>query len=225
MIRFLDFDGVIVDSIGECYMVSKKAYYGHSLFPYAEDKYKEIFYKNRGLVRPAYEYRTLHRAIEFYMQNKSKDVESEFKKNTSKKITIEEDFFEKEFFYVRKLYSSYDFNTWAKMNPLTDFGNILANKHNSDTYIVTTKNRKATEDLLEYYKIGVSGIYTNDEIRQAGSKGNLLNQIMNSQAKKNAIFIDDAVEHLNTVTDGRIKCYFADWGYGVNTEYPVYRWS
>jgi len=225
MIIFLDFDGVIINSIEECYVVSREVYYGHALFAYQEKEYKEVFYKHRGLVGPSYEYRTLHRSIELYLKDNTKDVESEFKKLTLKNTTKEEDFFEKKFFYLRGLYMEKNFDAWLALNPLTKFGETLVNRSNPDIYIVTTKNKEATKALLEYYRIGVGRIYANDEIKQAGSKGNLLSRVMDEASKQDAIFIDDAVQHLNTVADNRIKCFFANWGYGTNNGYPIYKWK
>jgi phosphoglycolate phosphatase-like HAD superfamily hydrolase len=225
MIVFLDFDGVIVDSIQECYMVSKETYYGHARFPYPEEECRELFYKYRGLVRPAYEYRTLHRAIELCMLEKTKHVDDVFKELILKEVGKDEEFFEKEFFYIRSLYRDTNFNSWVPINPLTDFGRTLVNKNNQDTYIVTTKNREATESLLDYYKINVTGIYANDEIKLAGTKGKLINAVMDDKAEVSAVFVDDAVEHLDTVNDNRVECYFADWGYGHNSKYPLYRWE
>ena len=151
--------------------------------------------------------------------------EPEFKKLTLKNTTKEEDFFEKKFFYLRGLYMEKNFDAWLALNPLTKFGETLVNRSNPDIYIVTTKNKEATKALLEYYRIGVGRIYANDEIKQAGSKGNLLSRVMDEASKQDAIFIDDAVQHLNTVADNRIKCFFANWGYGTNNGYPIYKWK
>ena len=100
------------------------------------------------------------------------------------------------------------------MNPLTEFGETLVGKKNLNKYIITTKNREATEVILNYYDISVSKIYTNNDVKSAGSKGSLISKIMNDTNEKQAIFVDDAVEHLDTVDDERVKCYFANWGYG-----------
>ena len=40
----LDFDGVIIDSIEECFQVSKEVYYGFNQFPFDEDLYKSLFF-------------------------------------------------------------------------------------------------------------------------------------------------------------------------------------
>ena len=44
---------------------------------------------------------------------------------------------------------------------------------------------------------------------------------MEKMRENRGIFIDDAVGHLKTVTDKRVECYFADWGYGENDDYNV----
>mgnify|MGYP003974623825 len=41
---------------------------------------------------------------------------------------------------------------------------------------------------------------------------------------KKAILIDDAVEYLDSVKEARVKFFFADWDYGVNSFYDVYRY-
>jgi phosphoglycolate phosphatase-like HAD superfamily hydrolase len=224
MINFFDFDGVIVDSIDECYIVSKGVYFGYANFPYDEEEYKALFYKYRGLVRPAYEYMTLHESIEAYLKGKGGDIGELFKKISIAKSDKDKTFYEKEFFYKRSLYQSDDMENWLSMNPIMPFGKTLVGRDNHDVIIVTTKNKEATNILLEHYKIKVNKIYANDEIKCYGSKGLLITHVMDENNIKEAIFLDDAVEHLETVKDNRVACYFADWGYGFNNKYKVYKW-
>ena len=46
---------------------------------------------------------------------------------------------------------------------------------------------------------------------------------MQENIMQDALFLDDAVEHLDTIKDRRVKCFFADWGYGENSSYEVYK--
>ena len=224
MIKFLDFDGVVVDSIEECYLISKSTYFGYASFAHKENDYKKIFYKYRGLVRPAYEYLILHKAIEIFIEDRSQDFEKLFKLININTIEKDKNSFEKEFFYKRSLYQEENLEAWAGLNPLTPFGETLINSNNADVYIVTTKNKAATIALLDYYKIKVSGVYANDEIKSFGSKGKLISALIQEKNYRQAIFLDDAVEHLDTVKDDKVKCFFADWGYGKNTTYEVYEY-
>ena len=223
MLKFLDFDGVIIDSIEECYIISKSVYFGYSFFSHDEIEYKKIFFKYRGLVRPPYEYLILHQAIEIYIQDRDHDFKklfNEILKNISDK---DKQFFESDFFKKRQLFQENDFQAWVNLNPLMPFGKTLIGSNNTDVFIVTTKNKAATIALLDYYKIDVAGIYANDEIKSFGSKGKLIQSLMQENIMQDALFLDDAVEHLDTIKDRRVKCFFADWGYGENSSYEVYK--
>lgn len=220
---FLDFDGVIVDSIDECYVISTETYYGFAKFTYDPEEYKEQFYTYRGLVKPAREYLNLHRAIEERFGGAVENIDGLFHKSV-KQTTIEEsDSFEKKFFFARSQRQNKDFAGWIEMNPLTNFGKTLVGLPNSNVYIVTTKNRMATEAILGHYRIAVAGIYANEEIKSAGSKGTLIRSVLDAMNESEAIFVDDAIEHLDTVNDKRVKCYFAAWGYGENTKYSEFQ--
>jgi phosphoglycolate phosphatase-like HAD superfamily hydrolase len=210
----LDFDGVIIDSIVECFQVSKEVYYGFSQFPFDEDLYKNLFFEFRGLVGPACEYLALHKILE-----KSFINDDDINKNSYEQIKLEIDqdtfdCFEYLFFSTRTYYQKTNFHKWIELNPITDFGKNLISRSNKNVFIVTTKNRIATEALLSHYNISVESIYTNDEIKELGSKGKLISHLIDKEKADEVYFIDDSVVHLDTVNDKRIKCFFADWGYG-----------
>ena len=44
---------------------------------------------------------------------------------------------------------------------------------------------------------------------------------MDLKKENEGVFIDDTVEHLETVSDNRVRWFFADWGYGKNKGYQV----
>jgi len=223
MLILLDFDGVIVDSVRECYVVSKETYYGYVKFPFNEADYRNQFFKYRGLVRPAHEYMCLHRALEAHFNGAVEGVDVLFHRFAEKASSEESESFEEKFFFTRSLYQQRDFQGWIGMNPLTDFGVTLMGASGENVYIVTTKNRQATEAILDYYRISVSGIYANEEIKSAGTKGKLITSILDEKSESEAVFVDDAVEHLDTVEDDRVSCFFANWGYGENSDYIEYR--
>tara|TARA_B100000795_G_scaffold267233_1_gene251677 strand:- start:4501 stop:5190 length:690 start_codon:yes stop_codon:yes gene_type:complete len=217
MIFFLDFDGVIVDSIDECFQVSFKTYYENKIFQYDEEEYKNLFYKNRGLVKPPYEYYILHKSIEnFLASNQKKSVDLIFMESLNQISEKEKEDFENAFFDNRKFLMEQDFESWASMNPLTQFGKKLVKKDNTNIYIVTTKNLEATSALLKHHEIYVEEIYSNKDVKDAETKGNLINHLMIEKKIDNAIFIDDACEHLDSINNSKVQCFFADWGYGKN---------
>jgi phosphoglycolate phosphatase-like HAD superfamily hydrolase len=227
MMTFLDFDGVIIDSIEECYQVSFETYFGYAKASLSTVEYKRQFFNHRGLVGPACEYLSLHRAIEKYCSVATKaeagSIEKMFCQSVKQVSANEADEFEKKFFFARSLYQDRDFSRWIELNPLTEFGKTLVSQTNDNIYIVTTKNKQATEAILGYYRIPVTAIYASEDIKKAGSKGALISKVLDEKTKDEAVFVDDSVAHLHSVNDNRVRCYFAGWGYGENTNYENYK--
>jgi phosphoglycolate phosphatase-like HAD superfamily hydrolase len=229
MMTFLDLDGVIIDSFNECYEVSCETYYAYTKPAFPRDQYKNLFYRYRGLVGPAYQYLSLHRALEKYFFKFSargaEVIPGMFHESVKHVSEDEADAFEKKFFFTRSLYQERDFPAWIALNPLTQFGKSLVKKSNGNIYIVTTKNKQATKAILDYHQIRVMAIYASNDIKKAGSKGALIGKVLDESSETEALFVDDNVDHLNTVKDRRISCYFAAWGYGENTNYQEYKFK
>tara|TARA_Y200000002_G_scaffold373144_1_gene371810 strand:- start:6482 stop:7159 length:678 start_codon:yes stop_codon:yes gene_type:complete len=218
MIYFLDLDGVIIHSIEECYIVSKEVYFKDKNFVYDEKVYKEIFFKYRGIVGPANEFEYLHYLIEKKIVDISYSINSNFKILKLKK----NDDFEKSFFSYREKLIEENFDKWINLNPLTDFGRKLVHRNDLIIYIITTKNRAATKILLDHYNIFYREIFSNEDVKKFKSKGNLIENIIKKYDLKDVIFIDDLVDHLSSAKNLEIKTYFADWGYGENTNFNVF---
>ncbi len=220
---FLDFDGVIADSIDECYLVAKQAYFGFAKLPTDEGNLRGLFVKYRGNVRPVYQYMLLLRAFEVNeFQDDSESILASFltlENNVSEK---EKERFETLFFRAREL-GQVDKTAWLKLNPLTGFGKGLIGRNLDDVYIVTTKDKKSVNLILQEHNIRLSDVFDKQAYREFGDKGKIIKHVMDQNSKYvTGIFVDDAVGHLDAVNDPRITCYFADWGYGENSCYPVF---
>lgn len=216
----LDLDGVIIDSIEECFTNTIITHYGSD---YNNLKVKELFYQYRGIVQPAYEYYFLIMAIEEYLVKEKTPIDLLFIKHRENGITNEAKLFEKQFFLNRQDFQKYNLIKWMDLNPLTNFGKYILNEKSKNIVIVTTKNKDSAEEIIKYYNISTMDIYGDKHVKDAGSKGELLNLILEKSIFPKMIFIDDATEHLDTVNNKNIQCYFADWGYGNNTNYENYR--
>ena len=219
---FLDVDGVIINSIDECYLISSEVYFKDFKSKSSATKTKELFYQHRGLVRPVYQYMILFQAIESVQQGNGSDIEQKFFELDRSSHVDENKKFENLFFGLRKRYQT-DLTSWIKMNPLTPFGQTLKDKKLPDTYFITTKDAVSVNHISKHYNIETGDIFDKEAYSLFGSKGKIITNFLSKQNIYNsAIFVDDAVEHLDTVDDSRIKCYFANWGYGNNRDYPEY---
>jgi phosphoglycolate phosphatase-like HAD superfamily hydrolase len=163
-------------------------------------------------------------SISEFINNNQIDVRDYFTGLKKMRISEEAKNFEIQFFANRRKFQEKNINEWVSLNPLTIFGKYVQKNNPNNMIIVTTKNTDSAKVILQYHQIHPQNIYGNDEVRKAGSKGDLLNTILDKSSLKKMIFIDDATEHLNTVKNQNIQCYFADWGYGEkNNDYISYK--
>jgi len=216
---FLDFDGVVVDSIDECYEVSKHAYFGFAPIR-DEAKVQELYYEHRGMVRPAQEYGCLFDAIVESL-DKGEAVPEIFERirvTKPKRYAL----FEQQFFGYRKELQK-DQAKWLSLHRLTEYGKSLLNQDLSHYMIVTTKNKESVALLNQHYGIDIPDIYDKLDYRKQGSKGAILDAILDQNpAIEGGIFVDDAAEHLESVTNPKIKPLFCPWGYGENTHFEEF---
>jgi hypothetical protein len=215
---FLDFDGVIIDSIKECFIVSKEQYFeiDNKL---VSNAHKSLFFKWRGITGPAWQFLVLHRAIAAFLVDNKQDIRSLFHHMCENIDAAERRKIEQHFFSIRKKYQA-DLEKWFLLNPLTEYG-LFLQEHTLDNYhIVTTKNREAVEMLLDHYQIKIRSIFDVEDYHKWQTKGRVIFSVMEKSGAQEGIFVDDSVVHLDTIDDSRITCYFAPWGYGENTFYP-----
>jgi hypothetical protein len=204
---FLDFDGVIVDSIKECYKVSFKSSYDIEEFKYDLQYYEKLFYKYRYLVGPVYQFMSLHKMLENAINNNLSESESIKLFN---KIDLDYSFelkkeYENTFFKNRSFY---------KIQQLEDYRNH---------YIITTKDKDSVKLLCDYFSISIRNIFSKDDYNCFGSKGKIISDFIDNSKYESVIFIDDSVKHLDSVDDKRVKLFFANWGYDVKkNKYKVY---
>ena len=222
---FLDFDGVIVDSISECFCVSLDTYYHENNFKYDNDVYKNLFYKYRYLVGPVYQFMSLHKMLEKIINTEVNESESIklFNKIDSNYPNQLKKEYEYNFFQNRKLYKN-NIDKWLKMHELTKFGESIKQVENyKHYYIITTKDKDSVKKLCDYFSIGINNIFSKDDFNSFGSKGKIISHFINNSIYESVIFIDDSVKHLDSVDDKRVKLFFANWGYDTKSnKYKTY---
>jgi phosphoglycolate phosphatase-like HAD superfamily hydrolase len=221
IIYALDLDGVIIDSIDECFKICSTIYLADNK---QKNEIKELFYKYRGLVGPAYQYYYLMTSIGQFINSREISIQDYFYNLKKVRMNEKAQIFEKDFFANRRKLQKFNFDKWIALNPLTNFGKYIQKTNPNNVIIVTTKNKDSAELILKHYKIHPQNIYGNDDVRMAGSKGNLLNILLEESNLNRMIFIDDAIEHLSSVNNNNIECFFAEWGYGENNhEYNSFK--
>lgn len=211
----LDFDGVIVDSIDECFQVSSLAFNGVGNL--VSEQEKSLFYEYRYLVQPAQNYFLLFRAIKEFIQGVSEDIPKRFQELEKIENEGTLKLFEYTFFRIRE-YLQMNEKLWLSSHSLSDYGKTLQNRELKNYHIVTTKNKRSVELLLSHFNIDISSIYDKEDYRLEGTKGKVIDGILKKFNYQEAIFVDDSVNHLKTIINPNVKPYFADWGYDKDAE-------
>ncbi len=207
-ILFLDFDGVLFDTVEEAYQVAinTKMYKNQKLPLDSLNKFR----KYRYLVGPAWNYYYVMKAI---------FNETELIDNTVFIETNDAKEFEKDFFESRKNLKVSNYKFWLKLNKQYPFLEKLQKTARSlDTliYVITTKDKQTVQDLVNEFKIDFINsdfILGKDSFNQYGSKKNIILQVLKEGDYK-AIFVDDLYEHLK-LCEGieNLQLIQADWGY------------
>ena len=224
----LDFDGVIINSVDECMNVTLELSQHEFLNNRLYDNYRNLFHKFRWLVNPASDYSLLDESIMTFLVKQKKSIEEEFLQLKSNSTKHQMEDMERAFFRARDALMTRNYTKWTESNSLTDFGKTIVGKYLKNICIITTKNKRAVESLLKHYRIKIPRVYTSIDYHNYGTKGKLLEAIMENENYQEAYFIDDSTLHLDSVSSINIHCFFANWGYGLNTNYKTFdkkEWS
>jgi len=219
MYKFYDLDGVLIDSAYECFEISSKVFYKNQI----PQDCQKLFIKFRGLVLDAKEYLVLHKSIDLFLKGQILDIEKQFNLMLNLVEKYEYSQFQKEFFDLRGAYQDSDFTNWIKLNPLTKFGRYVQKEKSNNVIIITSKNFVSAERILDFYNISYEDLIGAEKIISYGNKGKVIDKLVKDNRIQNSIFIDDSVRNLDSVKNKNVKCFFANWGYGKNSYYPVFK--
>jgi len=216
----LDFDGVIVDSIDECFLTAYNSYF---VFTGRQENviteinktdnivYKE-FLKNRYLVRPAREYYVLMKLLFNYPGKISL-------KRFSEEVTMSSELlsdFEKIFFSTRKEFIQSNKEKWLSLHRLySEFSDTWEQvKKIYKVFIVTNKNVEAVNTLFEHFKIKIAkkNIYGYEKVKSKNETVKHIASLLNIPLNK-VLFVDDSPQTIKELTEKGIRAYLAEWGY------------
>ena len=219
---FLDFDGVLFDTVKEAYAVStiaNKRYNSIEEINYNCEHYR-LFRKYRYLISPAWNYKYLLDELDNFQEDKI------LKQNYLSKIknVTKDEYkgFEELYFKTREKLKNDNFEKWLYLNQSFSFLNkikVLLIKYPNLFYIVTTKDKETVLRLLniENIQFDSSRIYDRNDYAKYGNKKNIIAILMDN---KKAIFIDDSLKHIEECSSiPNLECLQPSWGYvSINTD-------
>ncbi|MFH2115010.1 MAG: HAD family hydrolase [Spirochaetota bacterium] len=210
---FLDFDGVICDSLPECHAVSLAAYYRlylKTVVPNDQDGVKEaVFRRLRPFIRRGGDYLFIQMAIH---QGLSLESQSDFDSLVSGRQDLDDPFHEL-FYEARNELFRTDPDHWYALNPLYPGLKGLLRKHAEDPgfIILSTKEAHFIAEILRHHDI----IWAEGRIYCSGKERKLafIDRLMDELDGSVGLFIDDQLDHFKGQSRHPVRCLLADWGY------------
>lgn len=213
-VLFLDFDGVLFDTLKEVYLVNRQLYKNISLFDEVDKKNYQLYSKYKYLV---------YNIWMFYYYNPllfdgCNNIEVEFSNAIkNRNLKAEEDFCS-EFLSLRAdlVKNNYDF--WNTLEAPYDFffeiKKLYEEKH-PEIVVVSKKNKTAIIQRFASYGWNLSPdkVFAREILDKYSTKGEFMAQYMEQNDYKEAIFVDDNNNNLKTCDEySRIKQILALWG-------------
>jgi len=213
LLIFLDFDGVICDSIDECLVSSWYGYYHlykKQLPVRVSPILKERFLRLRPFIRSGEDYMVIQELLAADIRiNNQLDFDRQLEAAGKQKLELYKTLFYKARTYYLKEQPEY----WFSLN--TIYGHLksklIALCASPFFYILSTKKTDFIAEILKNYGIAMSReriIYS-----AAQHKLSLISAILDRENIGRALLLDDQIEHLSGNRDPRIRTFLCLWGY------------
>lgn len=212
---FLDFDGVLFDTLKEAYIICRHAFCGTDYFvPVEKDEY-DRFYRYKYLVYNSWQYYYVMKILSedknisdisfiekynYYMDNRDNRKEDEF---DEKYYSARED--------LIKNYHKF----WDSLESPFEFFYFIRDNKEINPVIVSKKNKSAIEYRLNQYGANISSdnIYGKDELEDYPTKADFIAEYMRSKKVEKTVFVDDNSHNLKPCEKyPQITTLLAGWG-------------
>jgi FMN phosphatase YigB (HAD superfamily) len=204
---FLDFDGVMCDSINECFVSSWIAYgSGRPTISVPIHDY-QLFRSYRPFIRRGGDYVLLQRCIDLGISLNSQE---DFDAQESFAGDAQMDKYHGEFYAAREELLRTDRTYWLGLNRVYPAVHDALKKAAGSAWILTTKKVDFALEIAQSQGLA----WDRDRIICSGKQKKLdiiANMIGSGQSR--AVFVDDQIDHFEGRAGQRIDCYLAAWGY------------
>lgn len=213
-VLFLDFDGVLFDTLFEVYLVNRFVFLKKSLFEPAEEDFYKQYSKYKYLVYNIWMFYYYNPLI----FNAETNIEEKFNHALLNRDLAAEEKFCENFLSVRRelVLNHYDF--WKTLEkPYEFFFEIkkLKEEKNINLVIVSKKNKSSILERFEAYgfKQAPELVFACEALSKYSSKGEFIKEFMEKNNFNEAIFVDDNNNNLLTTNNNpKVKNILALWG-------------
>ena len=220
---FLDFDGVLFDTVCEAYVVSLVAL-GLSArisdVNFNTDRFRKFCWC-RHLIGPAWNYYYLMQVIDSKVLRSNRETEIVCQELLKEQKSNEHSSFEKNFFRARNSLRDTDHSGWLSLiRPYKIVGKIrkYLESNGENFFLVTTRDSDSVKDLLMFHHLEFleCNIFSKNEFAIHNSKSKIIQGLICNKHIEKSIFIDDLESHLVACKGMKnMLLLLARWGYVV----------
>jgi phosphoglycolate phosphatase-like HAD superfamily hydrolase len=209
----LDFDGVVCDSVDECFSSSWAAF--HRLFmgrsiPAATSESRAAFARLRPFVRSGEDFVLIQQMVD---QGQHVDTQAVFDERARRAGSETLDRFKSVFYEARASLLSDDHAAWIRMNRIYPHvaAGIAGLPPGAPLYILSTKRPRFIAEILNANGISVPG----EHILHSSGEPKLseVERIRGEGGFEEAVFVEDQIDAIRGNSNRRISAYLATWGY------------
>ena len=213
-VLFLDFDGVLFDTLKEVYLVNRQLYCGIDLFSKVDEKNYQLYSKFKYLV---------YNIWMFYYYNPllfdgCDDIATAFANAIKNRDIEKENAFCAEFLNIRADLVKNNYEFWKSLETPYDFFfeiKKLYEEKSLEIFIVSKKNKASIVERFNSYGFNLSSdrVFAREILDKYPTKGDFMAEFMLQNGFKEAIFVDDNNNNLKTCDKhSNIKQILALWG-------------
>ena len=215
---FLDFDGVLFDTLKEVYLISRYIFLGIDFLDKVDEKNYALFSKYKYLVYNIWMFYYFNPLI--FNGLKEEEIVKQYKSAILNRDKIKEEKFCARFLDARRDLVNNHFDFWRNLEtPYEFFYNIkkIYEDGNKNIVIISKKNKNSIIERFNTYDFNLNPdyIFAREILDNYLSKGDFINEYMSKHNYQSAIFVDDNKNNINTVKNKNVKTMLALWG---NTE-------
>ncbi len=198
-ILFLDYDGVLFDTLREVYIVNRYLYLNKDFAcPIDEENY-ELYSKYKYLIYNIWMF-YYYNPLVFNSQNPDK-IEELFTLALNKRDKFKEEKYCREFLDIRSKLIKENYDFWKNLEkPYEFFKNIkkLYEEKNINLVIVSKKNKDSILERFEAndFKLDEKYVFAREILDRYMSKADFMAEYMINNGFKQAIFVDDNYNNL-----------------------------
>lgn len=216
MLVFLDFDGVICNSVLECYVASWKTYYGDvvgRLPNVCALTEREQFYRYRPLMRTGEDYvllqQLIHEGVALHSQS---DFDRQLERVGAETMRS----YRELIYRVRARMLVDDRAGWLRLNRVYPHVAAVLDRPASDDrfFILSTKKAQYISEILQ--DRGIEWPTQRIITAEGRTKVSIIGEVLQRHRQTEAVFVEDQPDHFPGGSDSlgfKLSCYLAEWGY------------